>query len=55
MILENVKNLVSHDNGNTFIRICEEIKLAGYYFKFKILNTADSTGIPQNRERIYIV
>jgi DNA (cytosine-5)-methyltransferase 1 len=54
-ILENVKNLVSHDNGNTFKIIKENIEKLNYHFTFKILNTCLVSGIPQNRERIYLV
>ena len=55
VILENVKNLQSHDNGNTFKIIIENLEKLNYYIKYSILNTSKITGIPQNRERIYIV
>jgi DNA (cytosine-5)-methyltransferase 1 len=55
IILENVKNLVSHDNQKTFETIRTELEKRGYFIHFKVLNTADITGVPQNRERIYIV
>ena len=55
VILENVKNLTSHDNGNTFETIKNNLENKGYHICFKILNTSEITGIPQNRERIYIV
>ena len=55
VILENVKNLKSHDNGNTFKIILESLTKLNYYVKFSILNTSDITEIPQHRERIYIV
>lgn len=56
VFLENVKNLVSHDKGNTFKIILEilEQKL-GYKAYTKILNSATHANIPQNRERIFIV
>lgn len=54
-LLENVKNLKSHDKGNTFSIIKSEIKRIGYYFKSKIMNTCEYANCPQNRERIYIV
>ena len=38
IFLENVKNLVGHDNGNTFSIILNELKKEGYYVKFKVLN-----------------
>ena len=56
VFLENVKNLVSHDNGKTFkviIEILEE-KL-GYKVFHKVLNTMTHANVPQNRERIFIV
>jgi DNA (cytosine-5)-methyltransferase 1 len=55
VILENVKNLISHDDKNTFKTIQKNLKDRGYYIHYKVLNTSDITGIPQNRERIYIV
>jgi len=55
IFLENVKNLVSHDKGNTFKVISNELTKRGYYFKYKVLNSAEYGNIPQNRERIYIV
>lgn len=53
--LENVKNLVSHDNGNTFRIIKEALEEQGYYFKYKVLNSMEYGNVPQNRERIYVV
>lgn len=55
IFLENVKNLVSHDNGNTFKTILNSLKLEGYYVKYQVLNAMNYGNIPQNRERIYIV
>lgn len=56
VFLENVKNLVSHDKGNTFKIILEilEEKL-GYKTYTKVLNSATHANVPQNRERIFIV
>ena len=53
--LENVKNLVSHDNGNTFRVIREALEYHGYIVRKDVLNAKDYGNIPQNRERIYIV
>lgn len=54
-ILENVKGLVNHDNGKTFKIILETLeKKLNYKVFYKILNSKNY-GIPQNRERIYIV
>ena len=55
VVLENVKNLQSHDNGNTYKVIVENLTNLGYHVKTKILNTCRITKVPQNRERIYIV
>lgn len=55
IFLENVKNLSSHDKGNTYKVIQEELKKLGYYIRSHILNTYQYSDIPQNRERIYIV
>ena len=56
VFLENVKNLVSHDNGNTFKTIISvlEDKL-GYKVFTKILNSMTHANVPQNRERVFIV
>lgn len=54
-LLENVKNLVSHDNGNTFQTIQVILANLGYYIKYQVLNTMEYGNVPQNRERIYIV
>lgn len=55
IFLENVKNLVGHDGGNTFRVILEELEKEGYHVKFAVLNAMQYGNIPQNRERIYIV
>lgn len=54
-LLENVKNLKSHDGGKTFEIIEKTLKNLGYYIKTKVLNSMEHGNIPQNRERIYIV
>ena len=54
-LLENVKNLVSHDNGKTMRIILETINNLGYTVKYKVLNTCEYGNLPQNRERVYIV
>lgn len=57
IFLENVKNLVGHDKGNTFKTIIDRLNKAGYKDKIKcqVLNACEYGNIPQNRERIYIV
>lgn len=51
---ENVKGLVMHDKGNTFRVIRKAFQDIGYHVFWKVLNSKDY-GVPQNRERIYIV
>lgn len=54
-ILENVRNLVTHDNGNTFKVICETLKSLGYRIPEEALVLSPHQfGIPQVRERVYI-
>jgi DNA (cytosine-5)-methyltransferase 1 len=55
VILENVKNLVSHDEGKTFEIIKTNLVSRGYHIHYKVLDTAKLTGVPQHRERIYLV
>ena len=55
VLFENVKNLVSHDKGNTFKIIKKEVLSRNYSFHAKVLNTKDYGNIPHNRERIFIV
>ncbi|HBB29695.1 MAG TPA: DNA (cytosine-5-)-methyltransferase [Clostridiales bacterium] len=53
-LLENVKGLKSHDNGNTLSVILEHLDKLGYNVHWKILNSMDF-GIPQSRDRWYCV
>jgi DNA (cytosine-5)-methyltransferase 1 len=55
VFLENVKNLASHDNGNTFKVIIGALEEVGYKVQHKILNGTTHGNVPQNRERIFIV
>lgn len=54
IFLENVKGFVGHDKGNTFKTVKQTLENLGYKVFSQILNSKDY-GIPQNRERIYIV
>ena len=51
---ENVKGLTNHDRGRTFSIICNTFENLGYKVFSQVLNSKDF-GVPQNRERIYIV
>lgn len=53
-ILENVKNLETHDKGNTLCVMLRELNDLGYSVSYKVLNAKDF-GVPQNRERIILV
>jgi DNA (cytosine-5)-methyltransferase 1 len=55
LILENVKNLKTHDDGNTYKIIEDNLKTLGYFIKSSILDTSEITNIPHHRERIYII
>lgn len=54
VVLENVKNIMNHDGGNTFRRIIHELESLGYVCFYHIFNSADY-GVPQRRNRCYIV
>lgn len=53
-LLENVKQLSTHDKGRTFKLILEHLAKLGYFVHYKVLNGLDF-GVPQKRERIIIV
>lgn len=54
LFLENVKGLLYHDHGRTLATICSVLDALGYRVTFRVLN-AKHFGVPQNRERIFIV
>jgi DNA (cytosine-5)-methyltransferase 1 len=53
-LLENVKGLLSHDNGATFSTIISTLDELGYDLQWQVLNSKNH-GVPQNRERVFIV
>jgi DNA (cytosine-5)-methyltransferase 1 len=53
-VAENVKGLLSHEGGKSMERICEELCGCGYAIDFEVLNSKNY-GVPQNRERVFIV
>jgi DNA (cytosine-5)-methyltransferase 1 len=55
LLLENVKGLLNHDSGKTFLMMITALNNIGYEVHYKVLNTAEYGNIPQNRERVYIV
>lgn len=54
VFMENVKNFATHDNGKTLKVVQETMEELGYKFYQRVLNSVDY-GVPQNRERIYMV
>ncbi len=53
-VLENVKQLRSHDRGRTISTIMRTLAELGYHAEYRILNALDF-GVPQKRERVFIV
>ena len=53
ILLENVKNLYTHDKGITYQRVKNELEKFNYNVKEEVLNTSDF-GLPQHRRRLYI-
>ena len=54
LLLENVKGLLSHDKGKTFATIISTLDELGYDIQWQVLNSKNH-GVPQNRERVFIV
>ena len=54
LLLENVKGLLSHDEGRTFATIISTLDELGYDLQWQVLNSKNF-GVPQNRERVFIV
>lgn len=54
LLAENVAGLLSHEGGWTFETIISAMGELGYFVEYQVLNSADF-GVPQNRERVYII
>lgn len=54
VFLENVKNLIYHDNGRTFMTIHDTFAELGYFVKYCVLNASTHGNIPQERSRTFI-
>ncbi|WP_100934034.1 DNA cytosine methyltransferase [Candidatus Chlamydia corallus] len=52
--LENVRNIISHNHGETFEKIQETLKGFGYSFFYKVIKASDF-GLPQHRPRLFMV
>lgn len=56
IILENVKHLVNHDNGNTYLTIINRLKDLGYILTEEpLILSPHQFGVPQKRERVFIL
>ena len=55
VFLENVENLVQHDNGKTFLVIYNTLAALGYIVRYQVMPTNEYGGLPQSRRRIYII
>ena len=55
IFLENVANLLEHDNGKTFLTIYNALVPFGYKFKYQVMDAMEYGNIPQQRTRIFIV
>lgn len=55
LLLENVKGFVSHDGGSVLALVVQKLRALGYDVDWKVLNARTHGGVPQNRERLFIV
>lgn len=54
-LLENVKGMLNHDNGETFKFMIDSLSNCGYTVQYKVLNSMTHANVPQNRERVFVV
>jgi len=54
LFLENVKGLLNHEKGKTFTKILQTLEELGYEYQWMVLNSK-FFGVPQNRERVFII
>ena len=55
VFLENVSNLVEHDNGRTFLVIYNSLVQFGYVVRYKVMDAHEYGNVPQPRSRIFII
>lgn len=55
VFLENVANLIKHDDGKTFDVICKTLEELKYHITYQVMNAKEYGNLPQQRNRIYIV
>jgi len=54
-LLENVKGMLNHDDGETFKFMVYSLASCGYFIRQEVLNSKDHANVPQNRERVFVV
>jgi DNA (cytosine-5)-methyltransferase 1 len=54
-MLENVKGMINHENGETFKFMLKSLSDCGYHIDHQILNSMTHANVPQNRERVFVV
>lgn len=54
-LLENVKGMMNHENGETFKFMIDSLRKCGYTVQYKVLNSMTHANVPQNRERVFVV
>lgn len=55
VFLENVSNLLQHDDGKTFLTIYNALVPYGYAVKYRVMDSYEYANVPQHRKRIFIV
>lgn len=55
IFIENVENLVNHDEGKSFLVVYNALAPLGYTFKYKVLEPYDYGNVPQKRARVFII
>ena len=55
VFLENVANLLEHNDGKTFLEVYNTLVPYGYAFKYRVIDAIDYGNVPQHRTRIFIV
>ena len=55
IFLENVENLIEHDDGKSFLTVYNALAPLGYSFKYKVLEPCEYGNVPQKRARVFIV
>ena len=55
IFLENVANLLEHDDGKSFLVVYNTLVPYGYTFKYRVMDSMDYGNVPQRRPRIFIV